>query len=208
MSTANDRKATPGERLLEAFSRRGGLLTKRDISALGFGSATLQQVLRAGTVVRAAHGLYRLADVVPFGTSAFAQACLAVPSGVIALQSALSYYELTTEIVADVFLAVPRNVARRRAEIPIRIVRMPISRFAWHVQNMRSENGDRFRIFSRERSVCDCFSFAKLVSESVAYEGLRNYLASPDADVNALMQQAVFTKTDNIIGPAVKTHLA
>jgi predicted transcriptional regulator of viral defense system len=206
--TPNNGRSNPRERLLDAFTRRGGLLTRRDITGLGFGSTTLQQLLTEGTIVRAAHGLYRLQDVAPFGTAAFAQACLAIPPGVVALQSALSYYGLTTQIVPVVELGVPRRVPRKRVEIPVRIVQMPLSRFAWHINNVRSEEGDRFRIFSPERTIGDCFAYPKIVPESVAYEGLRTYLERSDSDINSLMEQAAFTKTEHIVGPVVKASIA
>jgi predicted transcriptional regulator of viral defense system len=84
--------------------------------------------------------------VAPFGTAAFAQACLAIPSGVVALQSALTCYQLTTQIASGVEVAVPRRVARKRVDIPLTIVQMPLSRFAWQVESLRSEAGDWFRI--------------------------------------------------------------
>lgn len=206
--TPNDLPLNPRERLVEAFKRRGGLLTRSDIKGLRFNSDTLQQLIKAGTVIRAAHGLYRLADALPFGTAAFAQACLAIPSGVVALRSALSYYQLTTQIASGVEVAVPRRVARKRVEIPLTIVQMPLSRFAWQVDSLRSEAGDRFRIFSLERTVCDCFSYPDIVPEDVAFEGLRTYLERPAADVGMLMEQAKFTKTLQFIGPVVKARIA
>jgi predicted transcriptional regulator of viral defense system len=204
----NGWRTNPRERLIDAFNRNGGVLTRRDIAGLGFGSDTLQQLLKDGRVVRAAHGLYRLADAAPFGTAAFAQACLAIPSGVVALQSALSHHQLTTQIVSEVEIAVPRRVPRKRVEIPLRIVQMPVSRFTWQVEQVRSEAGDRFRIFSVERTVCDCFAYPEIVSDTVAYEGLRTYLDGRAADVNKLMKQAAFTKMEHIIGPVVKARIA
>jgi hypothetical protein len=52
--TPNDGSLTPRDRLIQAFERRGGVLTRRDIAGLGFGSDTLQQLLKAGKLVRAA----------------------------------------------------------------------------------------------------------------------------------------------------------
>ncbi|MDP9025515.1 MAG: type IV toxin-antitoxin system AbiEi family antitoxin domain-containing protein [Candidatus Eremiobacteraeota bacterium] len=208
MTLTPNSRSNPQERLLDAFSRRGGVLTRSDIAGLGIGSKTLHQLLSQGAIVRAAHGIYRLAEVPPFGTAAFAQACLAVPSGVVALQSALSYYGLTTQIISVVELGVPRRVPRKRMEITVEIVQMPFSRFSWHVSNERSDAGDRFRIFSRSRTVCDCFAYPKIVPEAVAFEGLRTYLGRSDADINSLMEQALFTKTEHIIGPVVKASIA
>ncbi|HEV3157305.1 MAG TPA: type IV toxin-antitoxin system AbiEi family antitoxin domain-containing protein [Candidatus Baltobacteraceae bacterium] len=208
MLTPNDSRSNPRERLLDAFNRRGGVLTRRDIAGLGFGSNTLKQLLQAGSIVRAAHGLYRLTEVAPFGNAALAQACLAIPSGVIALQSALSYFELTTQIISEVAIAVPRHIPRKRVEITLRIVLMPLSRFTSDIKRVLSEEGDRFRIFTAERTVCDCFAYPDIVPENVAYEGLRTYLEGPSAKISSLMQQAALTKTEHIIGPVVRARIA
>jgi predicted transcriptional regulator of viral defense system len=208
MLTSNDERANPRDRLIDAFQRRGGVLTRRDIAALGFGSDTLQQLLKSGNVVRAAHGLYRLSEAAPFGSAALAQACLAIPSGVVALQSALAYFELTTQIVPEVEIAVSRHVPRKRVEIPLRIIQMPLSRFASNVLRVRTEEGDRFRIFSAERTVCDCFAYPKIVPEHIAYEGLRTYLDSPNAHLQNLAEQAALTNTEQIIIPVIRARVA
>ena len=192
-------------RLLDAFERRGGILARRDIASLGFGSDDIRRLLATGAIVRAAHGIYRLADTLPFGTAAFAQACLAIPSGVIALETALSYYGFTTQISDAVQIAVPRAVVRTRMEIPLQIMTMPADRFASGVERIRTAEGDRFRAFSRERTVCDCFAYHRLVAESVAYEGLRTYLASENADPTALLHEAEVTATLPVVAPVVKT---
>ena len=206
--TPNVRPPSAQEELLKAFERSGGVLTRQDINLLGVAPRTLRRALDSGTVVRVAHGLYRLPEVAPFGTAAFAQACLAIPKSVIALQSALAYYELTTRIVDVVEIAVPRNTPRKKIEIPLRIVHMPLSRFTWGIDSVRMNAGDRFRIFVPERTICDCFAYSKLVEESIAYEGLRTYLERPEANLQLLMEHAPFTDTLAIIGPVVKAHLA
>ncbi len=196
-------RASARHELLAAFRRRGGLLTRRDIAAIGASSYTLQQLLKDHSVVRIAHGLYRLTDVSPFGTAAFSEACLAIRLGVVALQSALAYYELITAIVDVVYLGVPRRVARARLDIPVTTVEMPPSRFRWGVENKR-DAANRFRIFSLERTVCDAFAFPKVVTEDIAYQGLRTYLERRDRNVELLLQHADFTGTDHIIDPVVK----
>lgn len=201
--TKTDSAANARSELLDIFRRRGGLLTRRDMTGLGTASDTLQQVLRDGSVVRVARGIYRLAETVPFGTAAFAEACLAIRSGVVALQSALAYYELTTAIVDVVYLGIPRRVAPARLDIPVKTVQMPMSRFRWGVEQQR-DGINRFRIFSRERTICDCFAYPKNVPETIAYEGLRTYLQRSDRNIDALLEHAKFTKTEAIIEPVVR----
>lgn len=128
--------------------------------------------------------------------------------GVICLVSALLYYELTTGTPTRVDVAVSPPVQAKNVEIPIRVVKMPLSRFMLEVEHVRTGNGERFPVFSRARSVCDAFAFPRYVPESIAYEALRAYLSRRDADPVKLVEQAHVTKTATIIGPVVRAHLA
>jgi|SRR5580692_747003 predicted transcriptional regulator of viral defense system len=200
---------SPTNRLLELLRLRGGVARRNDLAAYGVTSESLQQALRDGLVVRIGRGVYRMAEAPPFGSiSSFAQAVLAVKHGVICLVSALAYHELTTEISMRVDVAVSRRTTARTVEVPIRIVKMPLSRFTHEVQQVRTDTGERFPIFSSARSVCDAFAFSTYVSESIAYEALRTYLTKPGADPAKLLEQARFTKTELIIAPVVRAHLA
>lgn len=188
---------------------RGGIARRDALVTSGVTSDTLHQALADGLIVRIAHGVYRLPDATPFGSVAsFAQAILAVKQGVICLVSALLYHELTTEIPTRVDVAVSRRVQAKNVEIPIRVVKMPLSRFTHEVEHVRTENKERFPVFSNARSVCDAFAFPRYVPESIAYEALRAYLSRRDADPVKLVEQAHFTKTAAIIEPVVRAHLA
>jgi predicted transcriptional regulator of viral defense system len=172
-------------------------------------SETIQQALRQGLVIRIGRGVYRLSDAPPFGSVAsFAQAVLAVKHGVICLVSALVYHDLTTEIPARVDVAVARRTTPKHVEVPIQIVKMPLSRFTHEIEQARINTGERFPVFSSARSVCDAFAFPKYAPDSIAYEALRSYLSRPASDPAKLLEQARFTKTDSIIEPVVRAHLA
>jgi predicted transcriptional regulator of viral defense system len=206
-------RQTAGERLLDYVRRRGGVVTRRELAGLGHRSSALEAALASGELKRIAHGVYRLADALPFGLEAsFAQAMLAVKSGVIALRSALAYYQLTTEIPLEVDLAVARRTQAKQVEVPIRIIPMPLSRFTHEVSREHTAGGETFRIFSAERSICDAFAYAGphaeriTVPEEIAYEALRSYLAMPTANLRKLAEQARFTNTTHILEPVLRVH--
>lgn len=198
----------PIARFLELLRLRGGAARREDLATYGVTSETIQQALRQGLAIRIGHGVYRLSDAPPFGSIAsFAQAVLAVKQGVICLLSALVYHDLTTEIPTRVDVAVARRTTPKHVEVPIRVVKMPLSRFTHEVEQARINTGERFPVFSSARSVCDAFAFPKYVLDSIAYEALRSYLAR-GSDPVKLLEQARFTKTDSIIEPVVRAHLA
>lgn len=183
-------------------------MSRREIEEEGYGPRALYELIDSQEVVRGARGLYRLADVIPFGNSAYALACRIVPDGVIALTSALIYHQLTTQIVSVIFVGARRFVRTATSEITIRTIVMPARRFRTDIERIRTQESERFRVFSRERTVCDCFAYPQLVPEDVAYEGLRRYLDRGERDLKHLEQAALETKTDAKIFPVIKTWQA
>lgn len=52
----------------------------------------------AGIIEKLERGLYRLADIPPLGNPDLVSVAMKVPTGVLCLISALSFYEITTQI--------------------------------------------------------------------------------------------------------------
>ncbi len=198
-------RPTEQERLVEAVRRRGGLATRRELDQEGFSHRAIASAVQEQFLSRTSRGLYKLSDLVPYGDLAFGQAALLFPEGVIALVSALVHHGLTTQIPDAVDVAVPRRYTRNSPEIGIRLVVMPSRLLHDGVERARGESGVRFRVFSRERAVCDAFRYKQIVGEDVAYEALRNYVTSSNVDTRALLKAAEVTETSNVILPVLKT---
>ncbi|HEY6234686.1 MAG TPA: type IV toxin-antitoxin system AbiEi family antitoxin domain-containing protein [Candidatus Elarobacter sp.] len=196
-------------RLLASVARRGGVVTRDQIDLEGHGSRTVHHLVAEGSLVRVGRGVYRLAEYTPFGEAALVVASAIVPRGVVTLVSALAQYRLMTQIPASVFLAVPSrtNDLTGTPEVPITLVRVAPRFLRSDVQIATADSGGRYRIFARERAICEAFRFRRLVGEDVAYEALGNLLRST-YDRERLIQAAELTGTQHFILPAVKALLA
>jgi predicted transcriptional regulator of viral defense system len=185
-------------------------MTRGMIAGEGHTARSLSELLSDGSITRSRQGVYRLAELLPVGETAFAEAMLSIPHGIICLVSALAYYGLTTQIPAAVFVAVPRRLtpSRNSGDVPIVTVRMPGRLLSSGVNRVRTSVGQTFRIFTAERSVCDAFRYVRLAGEDVAFESLRRYLDRPKPNLAVLVEAAQFTGTYRTIAPALQTFTA
>ncbi len=187
------------KRLLDLFRRRGGFLRASEVRALGVHHRWLGRLVAEGAVERLRQGLYRLPDADPGSSLVDAARC--VPHSVVCLLSALSYHDLTTISPPEVYLAVERGQRLPRVEHPpLHIVFFSARTFRPGIEEV-SINGHRVRMYSVEKTVCDCFRYRHKIGIDVALEGLRNYLRRRDRDLDRLLKLAEVCRVRRVMTP-------
>lgn len=102
------------------------------------------------------------------------------PRGSVCLNSALSFWDLTDEVPAEVHLAVPRGSHRPRISYPpVRVHVFATDTFNLGREQVRLEFGEEIAVYSPERSVVDAMRLRGQVGTDVAYGALRRYLRRP-----------------------------
>jgi predicted transcriptional regulator of viral defense system len=160
-----------------------------------------------GLLVKESRGLYRLADLPPLSNPDFVQVAIRVPSSVICLISALSFYQLTTQIPYKIYIALPREVKAPRVEYPpldiVYLSKMPYSAgIEKHVLD-----GIEVRIYSREKTITDCFKFRNKIGLDIALEALKDYLRQPNRNIQELLAYARINRVEKIIRPYLQAVL-
>lgn len=98
----------------------------------------------------------------------------------ITLDSALSYWDLTDDIPAQVHLAVPEGSHRPTIDHPPTTVHVfRAATFALGRVEVRESGGEQFWITDRERTVVDTFRLRHYLGEDQAHRAIRRYLAQP-----------------------------
>lgn len=139
---------------------------------------------RAGIVLRMAQsgrlqklrpGVYRSATRSTWAHQDLADACLAVPEGVICLISALSYHGLTTAIPAETWIAIPKTSWVPRMAFPTRFIRLGAESLGAGIEIVRIGR-TKVRIYGKAKTVCDALRFRDKVGIDIAFEALKTYL--------------------------------
>lgn len=189
------------------FRKRKGILRAAEAIRLGVPEHLIYEMLKQGELVREGRGIYRLAESEMPSDPDLVQVSLLVPKAVICLISALYFYELTTQIPHSVYVALPQNTPRPRLKYP------PLEVF-WVTNSLYSVgvdvyvlDGVKVKIYSREKTVADCFKFRNRVGEDVALEALKDYIHQPKMDVHKLLEYAKVNRVEKLMTPYLKSLL-
>ena len=111
--------------------------------------------------------------------------------GVVCLLSAAIYYNLTTQRLSRVDVAIPR--ASRIPDSPawpqMQFYLFSDTRYRTGMEKI-TQDGNVFFIYDREKTVCDVLFYRNKLGFEPAVEVIRNYMNSPDRDLNRLMRYA------------------
>jgi predicted transcriptional regulator of viral defense system len=155
----------------------GPVFRSKDAVAAGVSWRDLYALRDKGEILELSRGLYQLADAAGISHVDFVAACGRAPQGMICLNSALAYWDLSDEIPAQVHLAVPSGSHRPVIDYPPTQVHVfHASTFGTGRLDVTAEAGERFWVSDRERTVADSVRLRHLIGDDLAFAALRRYL--------------------------------
>ncbi|HSK56126.1 MAG TPA: type IV toxin-antitoxin system AbiEi family antitoxin domain-containing protein [Jiangellales bacterium] len=167
-------------RALERLRTLGPVFRSGEAVAAGVSWRDLYSLRDEGELLELSRGLFQLAEAAGVGNIDFITVCARAPHGMVALESALAYWDLTDEIPRQVHLAVPEGTHRPVIDYPpTRVHVFKAATFVMGRIEVREAGGERFWITDRERSVVDAFRLRHLVGDAEAHGALRRYLRQP-----------------------------
>lgn len=189
----------------DIFQKRHGILRRVEAIHLGVPEYVLYEMTKSGDLIKEARGLYRLAESEPLSDPDLVQTSLLIPKGIVFLISALYFHRLTTQIPHWVYLALPRGTKPPKVEYP------PIKAFVRSEKQYSAGveehliDGVKIRIYSREKTVADCFMYQREVGKDVALEALKDYMSGRSRNLNKLMEYARINRVEKLILPYLET---
>jgi predicted transcriptional regulator of viral defense system len=178
-----------------------------DALRAGIHRRTLYQLRDARAIEQLSRGLYRLADAPPLGNPDLVTVALRVPKGVVCLISALAFHELTTQVPHEVSIAISRNSEPPRIDYPpVRVFRFSPHPFAAGVETHRLD-GVPVRVYSREKTLADCFKYRNSIGLDTALEAVRLYRQQGRVNVNRLMEYAKVCRVTQVMRPYLEALL-
>jgi len=141
-----------------------------------------------GELVSVGRGVFRRSGCAISSNTDLATVCARVPHGIICLNSALAFWDLTDELPAAVHIAVPRGAHRPHVDFPaIEVHVFAAATFGLERREETTETGERLSIYSPERAVVDAMRLAHSVGRDTALHALNRYLRRPDAQPRRLV---------------------
>jgi predicted transcriptional regulator of viral defense system len=192
------------EKAYKIFKDNKGILRTAQANRLGIHAEVLARMVNEGLLVKEGKGLYRLTDLPPLTHPDFIQVGYRIPDAVICLISALNFHDLTTQIPNKVSIALPQGTKRPQIEYPPLDILWPVERIYSAGIEEYDIDGVVVKIYSKEKTVADCFRYSKKVGASIALEALKDYMRSPDYNLDLLYKYAQIDKIEKIIAPYIQ----
>jgi predicted transcriptional regulator of viral defense system len=195
------------ERAVTIFKKHGGILRTAQALRAGIHPSTLYTMRDVGTLEVVSRGVFRLSGSEQIGNPDLVTVATRVPKGVICLISALAYHELTTQIPHEIHLALQRGAQSPRLKYPpIKIYWFKGQAFTEGVETHRLDGVD-IRIYSREKTLADCFKFRNKIGLDTAVEAVRFYRERRSVNVDALMRYASICRVEKVMRPYLEAIL-
>jgi predicted transcriptional regulator of viral defense system len=189
------------------FRKHGRIMRMATAVQAGIHRNTLYAMRDAGVIEQLSRGLFRLADAPPLANPDLVTVARRVPRGVICLISALALHDLGTQIPHEVWLAVPRDSEPPRLDYPpIRVFRYADTAFTEGIEIKKTDDTP-VRVYSREKTLADCFKYRNKVGLDTAVEALKAYKQQGRIDMDALMRYAQTCRVANVMRPYLEAVL-
>jgi predicted transcriptional regulator of viral defense system len=176
--------------------------------AAGVGRTTLHRLREAGDLVAAGRGVVQFPGAGMGMLSGLAVVSARVPRGVICLNSALAFWDLSDEVPERIHVAVPRGAHRPSIAEPATQVHVFDGRtFDVEREQQRTDADETFWIYSAERSVVDAMRMSRWVGRDVGLHALRRYMDRGDAKPARLAEIAREIGGSKQLRPALEALL-
>lgn len=189
------------ETIASGLVKGGGVLSMRQIAALGFSRTSASRYVRAGLLERAAHGLYKLPSEPGDGLFLL----LSRNPALVASHETALFLNGLAESTPERW-----SVTAPRGHEPSRAIRGECVCFYVDARKTglgsafrRTPWGHAVRCYDAERTVCDLVRSRQRLDEQLVLAGLRNWAASPSRDPARLARYArelgVFAKVKSAV---------
>ena len=192
---------TKKERPEEIFRRCGGQLRMSKAIAHGITRYMLYALKDRGVIEPVSRGIYRLRELPPLDNPDLVTISLRFPNAVVCLISALAYHGITTQIPHEISVAVPRDSRVPSLDYPpIRVHRFSQEAYKPGIETHLID-GVPVKIYSREKTLADCFKFRNKIGMEVVLEALKLHKTRNGFNLGKLLEYARICRVEKVMQP-------
>jgi len=195
------------KKALQLIKQSGGLIRTAEALRAGVHPRDLYALHESGDLERLSRGLFRVSSLEPLPYPDLTTVALRIPRCVVCLVSALAFHGMTTQIPHRVSVALPKGSTSPMLEFPP----LTIHRFSPAIFEAGIEthplNGVFLRVYSREKTLADCFRYRQRIGMDVVIEALRAYREAGRIAVPALLLYARTCRVEKTMRPYLEAML-
>jgi len=190
--------------ILNIFKNNYGYSTLKNLVDNNIHTSIIKFLLDDGIIEKIKPGLYKLSEYNLDNISTYIDICRANQFAVICNITALSYYELTTQISYEIDVAIPNDRKPNKIIFPqIKYHYFRESTYKIGIDEIKTESGS-FKIYNKEKSICDIFRNKRLYGEDVIIEAMKEYLNLAEKDINKLYEYSKICRVEKQVYQYIK----
>lgn len=187
-----------------ALSNERGLVRARDLALVGAAGGTLQQLLKAGSLVRVERGVYASAARTSSELDDLGPIAIKYPHLIFCLLTALQLHGLTTQSPHEVWVAVGQKARTPKIEHPpLHVVRM--SDVGYGIVSITVDGVVHIPVTDIAKTIADCFKFRNKIGLDVALEALRDAWQQKKVTMDDLWRAAEHCRVANVMRPYLES---
>jgi len=196
--------AQKARRLIE---HRGGIIRTAEAMRIGIHPRVFYELRDNGILEQISRGAYRLAEQKPLTDVDLVTVAMRIPRAVVCLVSALAFHRITTQVPHAVSIALEKGAESPRMDYP------PVSvhRFSGESLTAGVEDhlidGVTVHIYSKEKTLADCFKFRNKVGMDIVLEALKLYRDQGAFDISKLLEYARICRVERTMKPYLEAML-
>jgi predicted transcriptional regulator of viral defense system len=188
------------QRVLELALQKG-FLRSSDLEQINVPRVLLTRMSANGQLEKVSRGVYRLPNNPISEHETLLTIATMVPQAVFCLLSALQYYELTTQLPGEIWIAMPRGShAPKIAYPPVKMIQFSGEAYSQGIETVERDQVT-FRIYSVAKTIVDCFKHRNKIGIDVAIEALKEARFKRQIDMNELWRFAKICRVTNLMRP-------
>jgi predicted transcriptional regulator of viral defense system len=187
------------------YAKNHSIVRPSDLTRLGLPKDYLYQLSKEQVLDRIGRGMYQWPNRSAGNSQSLIEAVRQAPNAVVALLSALSFHELTTQNPHEIWLAIDRKGWRPKIQYPpVRFVTLSGKLMSEGVE-CHTVDGEELKIFSIARTVVDCFKYRHKIGLEVALEALREGWREKRFTIDELVRYAELCRVRNVMQPYLES---
>ena len=174
-------------------------INTKDLISNGYHTREIKEMSEKNMIIRIKKGLYRKVGVNEPEHQGYIDLAVAIPKGVVCLLSAVSYHELSTVNPGNISIAIPHGTRIQKIYYPpVKIYLFSADMYTTGIEDVKRGKYS-FKIYSKEKTVCDCFRYRNKIGIDIAKESLREYLRLKNRNIVKLLEVAKICRVKPII---------
>lgn len=195
--------------VLKIIQENGGIIIARQARRAGIHPRDLANLVKENLLIKEGIGVYRLASLDLSEHSEMAILAAKYPRAVICLVSALAFHDLTTQIVKQIDVALPFGGSSKTPKLENTKCKVHWFSKGPYAEGIEKHtiHGIEVKVYSKEKTLADCFKFRNKVGLDVVLEALDIWAKQRERNVSELMKFAKLCRVANILKPYLEAKL-